>query len=104
MNPGNAFGASQALLSPKIATAPVSEPVVVAIPETVGGAVPSSVVVTVQAGVPARTVKSISCGLVPPVNVTISLKSITSGHATVFRRAKRKGVVLLPLAPPGRFG
>ena len=72
-------------------------------PGTVAGTVASSVVEICQAGTPARTRKWYACGLRPPVKLTVSVKSMTSGQDTVFAREIWNGVALFPLAPPARL-
>ncbi len=79
-------------------------PVAAEKPAGATGVEPSSVSDTTVAGRPARSLKVSAWGLVPPVNVTVNVKSMKSGHETEVERWNVNGVAFEAVPPPPMFG
>ena len=48
---------------------------------------------------PDRTLKFITCGLTPPVKLTVRVKLSVVGHWTLLATVKRNGDMFVPLPP-----
>ena len=97
--PGNAFAGPHALGTPSRKCRTAIVPVVVVKPGPGVGAVVSRTDDILIAGGPDGMLKLITCGLTPPVKLTVKVKLSVAGHWTLLATVNRKGIRFVPLPP-----